>query len=72
MKGIVKVNVGSVRELPQPDVHHKPNPLVRVILGEQVNETQIIRESLNPDYNELFTMKYDPDKDNTNEVFIEV
>ncbi|KAA6367752.1 MAG: hypothetical protein EZS28_036721, partial [Streblomastix strix] len=72
LKGIVKVNVGSVRELPQPDAHHKPNPLVRVILGEQVNETQIIRESLNPDYNEVFTMKYDPDKDNTNEVFIEV
>jgi Ca2+-dependent lipid-binding protein len=50
VKGIVKVNNISVRNLPKMDIVGKTDPYVVMRLGDEEKQTSVAHETLNYDY----------------------
>ncbi|KAA6394278.1 MAG: hypothetical protein EZS28_010197, partial [Streblomastix strix] len=72
VKGKVLITLQKLTNITASDINGKSDPYVIFKLGDQEYKSKTISNSLNPEYNESFEFRYDPDATTEKQLRIEV
>ncbi|KAA6360455.1 MAG: hypothetical protein EZS28_044018, partial [Streblomastix strix] len=70
--GKVEIDLIGVKNIAPMDLNGKSDPYIKVILGQQEGTTKRYKNALNAEFNETFTLQYDPIEVPSNELKLEL